>query len=114
MNKTIVGVVMAMGMLSACSGAPPVQRNSEAMERSRRLLAALDRVEADLHQGDSELTTFGVLLDRHQQATQLTCQVSQVHVDEIHRLEVAQEKKRSEKRKHRSMALAEKAPGHSS
>ena len=103
-----------MGVLNACRSAPPVPRSSEAMERSKRLLLALDRVEADLHQGDSELTTYAMLLDRHQQATQLTCQVSQQHVDEIHRLETAQEKKRAEKRKHRSMALAAKAPGHRS
>jgi len=110
----VFGLLMMLGLSSACSVAPPVHRTSEAMERSRRLLDALDRVEADLHQGNAELATYGELVERHQQATQLTCQVSSTHVDEIHRLEVAQEKKRAEKRKHRSMAQAGKSPGRSS
>jgi len=104
------GVVVLMGLSLACARlAPaPAPRHSEAMERSARLLRQLDKLEADLHQNDAEMLTYSVLVARHGRAEQVACRVSDEHVQEIHRLAVAQEEKiqqkKQERRKRRAVA----------
>src|SRR5881628_101261 len=96
-RATVCGVLL---MLAACARAQ-APRQSEAMERSARILARLDQVEADLHQQDAELFLTSELEYRHGQAQQIACQVTSDHVKEIHRLAVAQEEKRREKAAHK-------------
>ncbi len=106
----LVVVVSGCGALSAETPRVP----SEALERSARMLRALDRLEADLHGQSAETHTFAVLVDRHGEATQLACQVTDTHVREIERLDLAQRQKRQEKlnKKHRAMAMnTAMAPG---
>src|ERR1700694_996346 len=106
----IVGV-LCLFVSAACSFAQPAPspaRRSEAMERSARMLRQLDGLEADLHGETAAIETYGELLDRHSQATQVACQVSEAHVREITRLDLAQKQKREEKqrmRKRRSVAM---------
>ncbi|HTO98238.1 MAG TPA: hypothetical protein VMK66_14415 [Myxococcales bacterium] len=87
------------------------------MERSARILRQLDRLEADLHQGNAETATYAELVDRHQRAEQMACKVTDEHVQEIHRLAMAQEEKMMGKRlarlkKRKTVALARHTPRH--
>ena len=93
-------------MVAGCglSSAPAPRRPSEAMERSARLLRQLDKLEADLHAGAEETTTYAVLVERHGEAQEMACHVTDDHVNEIHRLAEAQQKKVAEKRKKRTLA----------
>jgi hypothetical protein len=71
------------------------------------MLARLDQLEADLHDERSRLAVYGELEHRHSQTSQIACQVADEHVQEIHRLAMAQEKKQAEKaRKRRTVAQA--------
>jgi hypothetical protein len=93
----VCGIVV---MLAACTRPqPPVL--GDAMERSARLLARLDQLEADLHQQDAELFLTSELERRHGQAQQIACQVTSDHLREIHRLATAQEEKLRERAKAR-------------
>ena len=56
--------LLAAVMGLACSAPAPARRPSEAMERSARILRQLDRLEADLHQGSAEITTYTDLVAR--------------------------------------------------
>jgi len=94
-----VAVVIAMGV-AACHQVPP-WKPSDAMERSGKILAALDRLEADLHQGVTEAVVYSELVERHGQAQQIACKVTDEHVQEIHRLDMAQQEKIKEKRETR-------------
>jgi hypothetical protein len=76
----------------------PAPRHSEAMERSARMLRQLDRLEADLHGNAVQGEIYGELVDRHGRAEQLACQVTTEHVQEIHRLAIAQQEKIQQKR----------------
>lgn len=92
--------ILALG--TACGVTrPPLPRQSEAMERSARMLRQLDRLEADLHTASTEDFTFAELVDRHGRAQQLACKVTDEHVDEIHRLALAQQQKIQQKRQER-------------
>ena len=109
MRRTGV-LVMTMALL-ACGRKAPVPRQSEALERSARILQQLDRLEAELHQGNAETVTYAELVDRHQRAEQMACKVTDDHVSEIHRLAVAQEEKMMGKtiarlKKRRTVAMA--------
>ena len=106
-------VVLASGCSALSADRTPPRAPSEAMERSARMLRQLDRLEADLHGQSAETRTFAVLVDRHSTATQVACQVSDSHVREIERLDLAQRQKRQEKlnKKHRAMASASLSPG---
>jgi hypothetical protein len=100
--------------LLACARTAPAPRQSEALERSARILRQLDRLEADLHQGNAETVTYAELVDRHQRAEQMACKVSDDHVNEIHRLAVAQEAKMLGKtvarlKKRRTMAMVRRS-----
>jgi len=83
--------------MAACSRTAAEPRQSEAMERSARLLRALDRLEADLHNGETETFTYSELVRRHSATEQIACKVTDEHVAEIHRLAQAQEQKMARK-----------------
>ncbi len=78
---------------AACVGTAPAPRHSEAMERSARMLAALDRLEADLHSRDAEMATYSELIERHSQTQQIACKVSDEHLGDIARLAAVQEER---------------------
>jgi hypothetical protein len=92
-----IGFMLAMA-LAACTRTSAEPRQSDAMERSARMLRALDRLEADLHNGESESFTYSELVRRHSAAEQIACKVTDEHVAEIHRLAEAQERKMARKR----------------
>jgi hypothetical protein len=92
-------------VLAACARAE-APRQSDAMERSAKLLARLDQLEADLHQQNAEIFLTSELEWRHGQAQQMACQVTNDHVREIHRLASLQEEKRREKAKARKKGKA--------
>ena len=87
-----IGLMLAMA-LAACVRTTAEPRQSDAMERSARMLRALDRLEADLHNGESESFTYSELVRRHSAAEQIACKVADEHVAEIHRLAEVQERK---------------------
>lgn len=103
----VLGLVLVSGC-SALSADRTPRPPSEAMERSARMLRQLDRLEADLHRQSADTNTFAVLVDRHSTATQVACQVTDSHVREIERLDLAQRQKRQEKlnKKRRAVAAA--------
>jgi leucyl-tRNA synthetase len=99
------GVVFIVLMSCACMRQSPPWK-SDALERSARMLQKLDKLEADLHQGQSEIATFGELVERHNRAEQIACKVTDEHVEEIHRLAVAQQQKIEQKRHTKKKAVA--------
>lgn len=106
MGRRVLGLGMTL-LLGACTNEAAARRASEALERSARILAKLDQLEADLHDEHSKLALYGELERRHGQTSQIACQVADEHVEEIHRLAMAQEKKQQEKtRKRRTVAQA--------
>ena len=105
MGRGVVGVGMVL-LFAACAPERPAPRESEALQRSARILARLDQLEADLHDERAKTAVYGELEDRHGQASQIACQVTDEHVQEIHRLAAAQEQKRQE-RSHRRRAVAQ-------
>jgi hypothetical protein len=76
-------------------------RHSAAMDASARMLQRLDKLEADVANADAENVTYAVLVDRHGKAEQMACHVTDEHVQEIQRLDLAQQKKVQEKHKKR-------------
>ncbi|TMA30576.1 MAG: hypothetical protein E6J88_05565 [Deltaproteobacteria bacterium] len=110
------GILLLTMVLAACSVQAPRRTPSEAMERSARILRQLDRLEADLHESDSETQTYAELVQRHARAQEIACKVTDEHVSEIHRLAVAQEEKLQQKRQsrqHRKKAIAQLRAGYS-
>jgi hypothetical protein len=110
------GLLVIAVTVVACARTVPVPRHSEAMERSARILRQLDRLEADLHQGNAETVTYAELVDRHARAEQMACKVTDDHVNEIHRLAMAQEEKMLGKRlarlkKRKAVAMARRQSG---
>ena len=101
-----IGMVLAAMALSACGAKAPAWQPSEAMERSARMLRQLDRLESDLHYGNAEMLTYSVLVERHGQAEQMACKVTDEHVQEIHRLDLAQQKKLQEKHSKKRLTVA--------
>jgi hypothetical protein len=97
-------MVLALG--AACGAKTPPWQPSEAMERSARMLRQMDRVEADLHQGASETMTYSVLVERHGEAEQMACKVTDEHVQEIHRLAEAQQRKLQERQARKKKLVA--------
>lgn len=105
------GLVLMLGVSAACLRPSPPW-TSDALERSARMLQKLDKLEADLHQGEAEIATFTELVDRHGRAEQIACKVTDEHVDEIHRLAMAQQQKIEQKRhpkKKKAVAMARTA-----
>src|SRR5690349_13427332 len=109
------GLVLAL-VLAACTMQPARRTPSEAMERSARILKQLDRLEADLHESNSQSELYSELVARHGQAQEIACKVTDEHVAEIHRLAVAQERKLEQKREarrvHRKKAIAQLRTGY--
>jgi hypothetical protein len=106
MGRVVICGVLVV--LAACARVEaPSTRQSEALERSARLLARLNQLEADLHQQDAEIFLTSELEWRHGQAQQIACQVTNDHVKEIHRLAVIQEEKRREKAHKKGRAIAQ-------
>lgn len=110
--RGILAAVVVFGMV-ACGPARPAWKPSEAMQTSARMLAQLDKLEADLHQGDAETDTYAVLVSRHAHAEEIACKVTDEHVAEIHRLAVAQQEKLRQKRLARKKAIAQLKTGYS-
>jgi hypothetical protein len=81
----------------ACAERPP-PRHSGAMEASAKMLAQLDKLESELATTASDNFTSTVLVERHAHAEQIACRVTDEHVQEIHRLDLAAQKKLLEKR----------------
>jgi hypothetical protein len=100
---------------AACVGTAPAPRQSEAMERSARILAALDHLEADLHSRDAEMATYSELIERHQQTQQIACSVTDEHVLDIARLAAVQEARMAQKagvapKKRKTVAVRARSP----
>lgn len=113
-NRTIAFVFTA-ALAAGCTGpAAQPRAESEAMARSRMMLARLDRLEADLHSEATATDTYAVLQERHGQASQVACKVTDEHVNEMHRLLVAQLEKRKEKLAQRNGKLARLSKAHAS
>ena len=91
MGRRLLGLGVTL-LLGACAKEAAAPLPSDAMERSARILARLDQLEADLHDEGSKLAVYGELEQRHGQTSQIACQVSDEHLQEIHRLATAQEK----------------------
>ena len=110
------GLLLAV-VLAACTGPASRYKPSEAMERSARILKQLDRLEADLHESNAQTELYSELVERHGQAQEIACKVTDEHVAEIHRLAVAQERKLEQKREarrlHRKKAIAQLRTGYS-
>ncbi len=106
-------LVTAMCAVGCGMSRPPAPRHSEAMERSARMLRQLDRIEADLHAEDAQTGVFAVLVERHGHAQEVACKVSDEHVQEIHRLDLAMQQKIQQKRQDRQRkkkAVAQLSP----
>jgi hypothetical protein len=109
------GFGLLLALSTACGlSHPAAPRHSEAMERSARILRQLDKLEADLHQNDAETDTYAVLVERHGQAQQIACKVTDEHVAEIQRLDMLQQQKMQAKRRERQLrkkkAVAQLSP----
>jgi hypothetical protein len=98
MRRTVLLLVVAA---AACVKTAPAPRQSEAMERSARMLKQLDALEADLHSGDAEVVTYSELVRRHTRTEQMACKVTDEHVAEISRLQAVQEARMARKRQDR-------------
>jgi len=91
------GLLLMLAAL-ACGRTVPAPRQSEAMERSARMLKRLAALEADLHSGDAEVATYSELVRRHSRTEQIACKVTDEHVAEISRLQAVQEARMARKR----------------
>jgi len=98
MRRTVLLLVV---VAASCARTAPAPRQSEAMERSARMLKQLEALEADLHSGDAEVATYSELVRRHTRTEQLTCKVTDEHVAEISRLQAVQEARMTRKLKDR-------------
>jgi hypothetical protein len=96
MRRTVLLLVV---VAAACARTAPAPRQSEAMERSARMLKQIEALEADLHSGHAEVATYSELVRRHTRTEQLACKVSDDHVAEISRLQAVQEARMARKLK---------------
>jgi hypothetical protein len=96
MRRTVLLLVVVAA--AACLKTAPAPRQSEAMERSARILKQLDALEADLHSGDAEVAAYSDLVRRHTRSEQMACKVTDEHVAEISRLQAVQEARMARKR----------------
>src|SRR5712691_1565509 len=106
MGRRVLGLGMTL-LLAACAKEAAAPRTSEALERSARMLARLDQMEADLHDEGSKLAVYGELEQRHSQTSQIACQVADEHVREIHRLAMAQQQKKQQEKASKRRAVAQ-------
>jgi hypothetical protein len=103
-GATFWGAVIVLATVGCAQR--PAPRHSGAMEASSRMLQQLDNLESELATTNSENLTYSVLVDRHGKAEQMACHVTDEHIQEIHRLDVAQQKKVEEKRGKKRMTVA--------
>ena len=112
MGRRVLGLGVTL-LFVACakeSAAPP--RASEALERSARMLAKLDQLEADLHEESTKLAVYDELDQRHRKASQIACQVTEEQMRDVHRLAEVQERKQQRKeRNHKAVAVARLSRG---
>ena len=94
-------LLMALCAVGCGMSRPLAPRHSEAMERSARMLRQLDRLEADLHAEDAQTGVYAELVERHGHAQEVACKVSDEHVQEIHRLDLAMQQKIQQKKQDR-------------
>jgi hypothetical protein len=80
------------------------------LEKSARILRQLERLEADLHTANSEIGTYSELVQRHGRTQEVACRVTDDHLQEIHRLAEAQQRKKQEKSRRRHTRLAQLQP----
>ena len=99
--RALMFLVTAMAVVGCGMSRPPAPRQSEAMERSARMLRQLDKLEADLHAEDAQTGVYAELVERHGHAQEIACKVSDEHVQEIHRLDLAMQQKIEQKRQDR-------------
>ncbi len=107
-SAVIIGAALA-GMLG-CARPPP--HRSDALARSRAVLDAADRLEAELHTEAEAIDLYADLGARRKSATEVTCQVADRHIKEIERLADAQKRTRREKarlRREHKLALLQAA-----
>lgn len=107
-----IGIVL-LALAAACGANKPAWQRSDALERSARMLRQLDKLEADLHDTDAQTMTYAVLVDRHGQAEQMACKVTDEHVAEIHRLAEAQLRKQQERQGRKKKVVVARARPHS-
>jgi uncharacterized membrane protein YccC len=110
MGRRVLGLGMTL-MVAACAreSAP---RPSDALERSARMLAKLDQLEADLHEESTKLAVYDELDQRHRKASQIACQVTEEQMRDVHRLAEVQERKQQRKeRNHKAVAVARLSRG---
>jgi hypothetical protein len=103
MGRAICGAMILVTVGCAQRAAP---RHSAAMDVSAHMLKQLDNLESSLATAESENTTYSVLVDRHAAAEQIACHVTDEHIQEIQRLDLAQQKKWQEKRGKKRMTVA--------
>ncbi len=93
-----LGLLCGLAALAGCARPPAQHRGeTEALARSRMLLERLDQLEADLHAEAAATDVLAVLQQRHGQVAEVACRVTDEHVNEMHRMLVAQTEKRMEK-----------------
>src|SRR3954471_16652345 len=102
------GLLVILAAAAACARSVPEPRQSEAMERSARILRQLERLEGDLEQGDAERATYSELVRRHSQTEQMACKVLDEHVLDISRLAAIQEARMARKYEDRQERRAKK------
>ncbi len=103
----LAAVVLGLG--TGCARPPPFHR-SDALARSRALLDRVSALEADLHSQSTEIGLFSELNERRQEATQVTCNVTQSHIKEIQRLAELQQQKRRARQARRVALLGSSSP----
>jgi hypothetical protein len=102
-RATVFGAVI---LASVACAQRPAYKPSEAMASSARILKQLDALESSLATNEAENVTYGVLVDRHSRAEQMACHVTNEHVEEIQRLDMAFRKKLEEKKKGKRITVA--------
>jgi hypothetical protein len=106
-----VMVIMVTLLFAACAR-EEAPRPRDAIERSARILAKLDQLEADLHEENAKLAMYDELDQRHRQSSQFACQVTDEQLRDIRRLAEVQERKEQRKeRNRRTVAVARLSRG---
>jgi uncharacterized membrane protein YccC len=110
MGRRVLGIGLTL-LFAACAreSAP---RPSDAIERSARMLARLDQLEADLHEESTKLAMYDELDQRHRQTSQFACQVTDEQLRDVRRLAEVQERKQQRKERNRkAVAVARVSRG---
>jgi hypothetical protein len=106
--RVAVAVAAAIA-LGGCKRQPAPHR-SDALQRARALLASAAQLESELTAESAELAMHSELTARHEQATEVTCNVVKSHVVEIERLADMQQQKRRLRRARKLALLGNARP----